>query len=188
MNFRTALLPACIALSLAADTSAPPIRLEAGKDPLAAPQFLPVDEAFAFSARLAGKRLIARWEMPPGYYLYRHRFHVEGGEGVLLGAVDIPPGKPIVDDYFGEAEVYYGEVELGAAVLRHAPNEVNASISYQGCANYGLCYPRQIRRVALAVTDAGGEPAAGGAEREDTPHRAPAAAPDVQREAAAALD
>lgn len=158
MDYRIALPLACAVLSLGTvspgtDSSAPPIRLATGKDRLATPRLLPVDEAFAFSAKLVGQRLVAHWKMPPGYYLYRHRFHVEGGEGVALGSVQIPPGKPIVDDYFGEAEVYYGEVEIAAAVRAHPPGEVIASVSYQGCADYGLCYPRQVRRVTLAVAE-----------------------------------
>ena len=153
MNFRTALPLACVLLSLGADTSAPPVRLEAGSDRLAAPRFLPVDDAFAFSAKLVGERLMAHWKMPPGYYLYRHRFDIQAGEGVVLGTVDIPPGKSIVDDYFGEVEVYYGQVEIGIAVLQHSDGEV--SVSYQGCADHGLCYPPQVRRVALTPSPAG---------------------------------
>ena len=149
MKLRTALLLGSALLALAADTSAPPARLEAGSDRLAAPRFLPVDEAFAFSIRRAGERLIARWEMRPGYYLYRHRFDIQGGEGVVLGSVDIPPGKPIVDDYFGESEVYYRDVEISAAVLERPSGELKVSVRYQGCADYGLCYPPQTRTVAL---------------------------------------
>ena len=149
MKFRIALPLACALMSLGADTNAPSIRLETGGDRLAAPQFLPVDEAFAFSTQLVGERLMARWEMPPGYYLYRHRFNVEGGEGVVLGTVDIPPGKPVVDDYFGEVEVYYDQVEIDVAVLQHSGGEIEVSVGYQGCADHGLCYPPQVRRVAL---------------------------------------
>ena len=138
-------------LSSSADSGTSAARLESGKDRLAEPQFLPVDEAFAFSARLAGGRLIAQWTMPPGYYLYRHGFRIEGGAGVVLGDLDIPPGKPKVDDYFGETVVYYDAVEIVAAVYEHPASEVKANVGYQGCADYGLCYPPQVRSVALTV-------------------------------------
>ena len=153
MKLRVAFPLAGALLALAADTSVPPTRLEAGSDPLAAPRFLPVDEAFAFSTRRAGERFIARWEMPPGYYLYRHRFDIQGGEGVVLGSVDIPAGKPIVDDYFGESEVYYRDVEISAPVLERPAGELEVSVRYQGCADYGLCYPPQTRNVALRWTE-----------------------------------
>ena len=151
MNLRALPMLLGALLSLSADTGTSAARLESGKDRLAEPQFLPVDEAFAFSARLNGGRLIAQWTMPPGYYLYQHGFRLQGGAGVVLGAPDIPPGKPKVDDYFGETVVYYGVVEIAAVVHEHPAGEVKASVSYQGCADYGLCYPPQVRSVTLTV-------------------------------------
>ena len=42
------------------------------------PEFLPVDEAFRLSTEVAPDgAVLARWEMPDGYYLYRHRFGFE---------------------------------------------------------------------------------------------------------------
>ena len=131
-----------------------------GEDLLAnEPEFLAVDEAFVFSARLDGERLIGRWEMPAGYYLYRRQFRIEPGDGVQLGDLDVPAGRRIVDDAFGESEVYYGSVEVGAPVLKHAGSEVVASFRYQGCADYGLCYPPQTRPVRLAAPKDRGTPA-----------------------------
>lgn len=128
------------------------IGVKPGNDPFAGePEFLAVDQAFVFSARLQGGRLVGRWEMPDSYYLYRRQFRIEAGDGVRLGEVDMPAGRQIVDDVFGESEVYYGSVEISAAVLEHAGAEVVASFRYQGCADYGLCYPPQTRPVRLAV-------------------------------------
>ena len=143
-----------VALPLGADPGAP--KPLAGRDPFAEPRVLPVEQAFAFSARLRGDRLLARWRMPAGYYLYRHRFGLEAGEGVALGALAIPPGKPIVDAAFGEAEAHYGEVEISARVLEHA-GVVVARIRYQGCAESGFCYPPQERDVALPASGEGRE-------------------------------
>lgn len=151
--------------------------LGAGGDPLAsAPQFLPVDEAFVFSARIerpraaspdapgpAQRRLVARWDMPAGYYLYKHRFAVVAGEGGALGPAVIPDGKEIVDDYFGESEVYYGSVEIAVPVLGQA-TKVVAEFHYQGCADYGLCYPPQVRSVAFDSADGVVRPGADVAE------------------------
>ncbi len=112
------------------------------------PVFLAVDEAFIFSAQLTDGRLVGRWRMPEGYYLYRHGFRIQAGDGVELGPADIPTGKRIVDDYFGESEVYYGGVEVSAPILRFS-DSVRAEFSYQGCADDGLCYPPQVRTVAF---------------------------------------
>lgn len=149
--------PACLALALmlvAVGIDAAGIK--PGNDPLASePPFLVVDEAFVFSARLEGGRLVGRWEMPDGYYLYRRQFRIDAGDGVQLGDVDVPAGRQIVDDIFGESEVYYGSVEISAAVLKHPGSEVAASFRYQGCADYGLCYPPQTRAVRLAIAKDG---------------------------------
>ena len=73
--------------------------------------------------------VIARWEMPDGYYLYRHRFEFEirvsedrPDSPVTLGPAEIPDGKKKIDDYFGEVEVYYHSAEVVVPVCRPAPD------------------------------------------------------------------
>ena len=128
---------------------APP---KSGNDPLASePQFLPVDEAFVLSAHRADDQLVLRWDMPHGYYLYRHAFSVKSNNEGALGEPVIPHGMPKVDAYFGETEVYYGDVEIVAAIDGEVLDELTVRVTYQGCADYGLCYPPQRRSVALAA-------------------------------------
>lgn len=162
---RRILMPLCL-LAIAAA----PVSIERGSDPLAGPEFLPVDEAFVFAAQLHDGRLVARWAMPDGYYLYRRAFRVQTGDGVTLGELAIPEGKRIVDEYFGESEVYYRHVEVAAPVLEQSGDFVRVSVHYQGCADAGLCYPPQVRSVALRV-DAEGDDQARGADqpRADVP-------------------
>ena len=127
------------------------------KDPFAEPRFLPVDEAFVWSAEIEGRgegqgRLVVRWRVADGYYLYRHGFALETDAETTLGELEIPPGKRIVDDYFGESEVYYGAVAVGAVVQRQATSTITARIRYQGCADYGLCYPPQQRTITVEAS------------------------------------
>ena len=132
--------------------------LHSANDPFADPQFLPVDEAFVLSATIEQDRLVVRWRMAAGYYLYRHAFTLEASEGVVLGPLDIPPGKRVVDDYFGASEVYYGDVEISAPVeidtaAQHPESAtITARVRYQGCADLGLCYPPQQRTIPLPVS------------------------------------
>ena len=123
------------------------------KDPLSSEvAFLSVDEAFVLSARWTDGQLVVRWDMPDGYYLYRHAFAVEGDD-VGLGQVVIPAGEPKVDEYFGDSEVYYGRVELTVpidATAAPAWGRSRVHVTYQGCADYGLCYPPQRRSIAFA--------------------------------------
>lgn len=127
----------------------------------AAPAFLPVDQAFSFEASVSqangGEPSVveARWQIAPGYYLYRHAFAVavRPAAAAELSEPVIPAGLPKVDEYFGDVEVYYGATTLsvGVPVQRAA---VEVGITYQGCADAGLCYPPETRWVALAGTDA----------------------------------
>jgi thioredoxin:protein disulfide reductase len=118
------------------------------------PEFLSVDKAFLFSAELAADgSLQAQWQMPDGYYLYRHRFgfDVPAGSAFVLGESEIPPGKTKVDEYFGEVQVYYHAVSVRVPVTRSAAGAdmFEASITYQGCADRGLCYPPETKHVAF---------------------------------------
>ncbi len=122
------------------------------------PEFLKVDEAFVFSAELASDgSLRAQWQMPDGYYLYRHRFGftVPDGSAFALGEPEMPPGKTKVDEYFGEVQVYYHSVAIRVPVAHvasaSAADVFEATITYQGCADRGLCYPPETKRVAFAA-------------------------------------
>ncbi|MDE0420372.1 MAG: protein-disulfide reductase DsbD N-terminal domain-containing protein [Gammaproteobacteria bacterium] len=117
------------------------------KDPLAEPSaFLPVGQAFVFSSRRRVAEgdvdeLVARWQMPPGYYLYRHGFQAHAGEGLTIGQPAIPRGEWRTDAFFGESEVYLGNVEIVVPVVKRTAQTVTVRFGYQGCAEQGLCYP-----------------------------------------------
>ena len=145
------------------------------------PDFLPVDEAFVLTAELgADGALLVRWEMPDGYYLYRHRFDFatrlsaeDPTSAVVLGEPEIPPGKKKMDDYFGEVEVYYHQAQARVPVDAGS-GRVEVGISYQGCADAGLCYPPETKWMAFdltAVGDVGGASAgsSGGPARDGSP-------------------
>ncbi len=66
------------------------------------------------------------------------------------------------DDYFGPVEVYYhqaiGELSLNdiqRQLKQHRSPPYQLTIKYQGCAEAGLCYPVQTRRVTLWATNDG---------------------------------
>jgi len=125
-----------------------------------APEFLPVDQAFKFSAEAEGDAaVLARWIMPAGYYLYRHAFAVqvrplEATADVVLGELEIPPGLAKIDDYFGAVEVYYHELALRVPVASGS-GRVEVGVTYQGCADAGLCYPPETRWTAFNLSAPG---------------------------------
>ncbi len=128
------------------------------------PVFLPVEEAFRLTVEPAtdGAALV-RFEMPDGYYLYRHRFNfqVRPQDAIVLGAAEIPPGKKKTDEYFGEVEVYYHDVRIRVPVTVTAdlPASYELGVGYQGCADAGLCYPPEVQWVTLPAADTSAPPA-----------------------------
>ncbi|MFW6094533.1 MAG: protein-disulfide reductase DsbD [Pseudomonadota bacterium] len=139
-------------------------------------EFLPVDEAFDLSVeRGPDGAVVARWEMPEGYYLYRHRFEFDtraadgdGASPVALGEPEVPPGEPKVDEYFGEVEVFYDAVRARVPVASGS-GSVDVGVTYQGCADAGLCYPPETRWVTLDLGTAGADGVGGAAAGTASP-------------------
>ena len=139
--------------------------------------FLDPEVAFVLSAAAAGPDAIeARWDIAEGYYLYRDkfRFRAADGSGASLGEAGFPEGLLKDDEYFGPMEVYYGSVAALVPVAGAVPGgAVDVDITYQGCADAGLCYPPITKTVslllpaALADTGAGTGPGAGASGLSD---------------------
>jgi len=117
---------------------------------------LPVDEAFALSARaLDNGHLQVDWKIAPGYYLYRHRTSVKADAAFKAGTLQMPAGEAHHDDFFGEVETYRqrlratlpGSAEPGTRML-------TLEVRYQGCADAGVCYPPQKRILQVALPGA----------------------------------
>ena len=130
-----------------------------GGGPKSDSDFLPVDEAFVFSASSdSPDRITLRWDIADDYYLYRDKVKVTvAGADATLGTPLMPEGKSQFDDYFGEQVVYYGELIANVPVAAAAgTRELPIEVSYQGCADAGLCYPPTTKRVTVALASTGG--------------------------------
>lgn len=108
-------------------------------------EFLHPDEAFRFEVTpMGGEALLVRFFIEPGYYLYKDKFGVKSETpSVAVTGVELPEGKKKTDEYFGEIEAFYNAVDAQVSLKRHDPNTGEASfqVSYQGCAEDGICYP-----------------------------------------------
>jgi thiol:disulfide interchange protein DsbD len=107
--------------------------------------FLPPDEAFRFGAGLPQPDSIPlTWVIADGYYLYKDKISIETSTpNVQIGKPVLPEGKPKHDEYFGDTEVYYEVLEATLPIARAASSDalsVNLKVTYQGCAEDGLCY------------------------------------------------
>lgn len=140
--------------------------------PLGAPlnnsaDFLPVREAFRLSLVSSdAKSVKLRFVAAEGYYLYRHRFQfrIEPSD-LAKGAAVLPAGTPKHDEYFGDVEVYHGILDVELPLDNPIGLPVTLHVTYQGCADKGLCYPPETERLEVAgsgqsAADASGDPEA----------------------------
>lgn len=107
-------------------------------------ELLAPEEAFSFSSELAGDTLIARWDIAEGYYMYQDKFAAESKtEGIEVGDLIMSPGKPKVDEFFGEVVIYedYAEVQIPLSAQAQVTG-LSLDVWGQGCNEpVGICYP-----------------------------------------------
>lgn len=113
--------------------------------------FLPVREAFRLDVLERTPTAIKlQFIAADGYYLYRHRFQFQSDSPeVQLGAAQMPAGTPKTDDYFGKVEVYHGVLDVELPLSNPSKRAFNLQVTYQGCADKGLCYPPETQTFAI---------------------------------------
>ncbi len=119
-------------------------------------EFLHPDVAFVLSAEFKNDdTVVLRWDIAEGYYLYRDkfRFAITSPAGTSISRVALPRGQAKTDEFFGRTEVFYREVEARLSLSQSdtGPAELQLEVTYQGCAEAGLCYPPIIRSLPLPL-------------------------------------
>ncbi len=106
--------------------------------------FLEVAQAFKVAVATDGaKAMTIQLTAAPGYHLYRDRFQVQAQSPSALPPAELPDGKTEFDANFGKNVVLWtGDVRVRQS-LEGAPRSGSLTVSYQGCADRGLCYPPQ---------------------------------------------
>lgn len=112
------------------------------------PQPLPLEQAFPFyvSAVSPGRYAIV-WDLPDGHYLYRHAFDFTLSQQADSEALPIEftmrDGLKKNDQFFGDIEAYYGQLNIDLSLSTVPGPDARITIHYQGCADWGFCYPPQ---------------------------------------------
>ncbi|WP_286786187.1 MULTISPECIES: protein-disulfide reductase DsbD, partial [Pseudomonas] len=118
--------------------------------------FLPVREAFRLDL-IEGDadRIKLRFTNAPGYYLYRHRFAFRSEPAdIALGQPQLPAGEHKTDEFFGEVEVYHEGLDIDLPVDNPVKRPFTLLVTYQGCADKGLCYPPETQRFSIGEVPA----------------------------------
>ena len=119
------------------------------------PAFLPVDDAFQFSAAKSENQenVIVNWSIAEGYYLYQEKISVKINQEETslfdLPTFSISP-EDYNDPYFGLMKIFKKPVQ---AIFKasHPPLKAEdvVEIAYQGCTS-GFCYPPEVKEIKVA--------------------------------------
>ena len=114
--------------------------------------FLPANKAFVFTSEpLPSGETRLHWQITDQYYLYKKRFKFDGLDAAQTPV--LPQGQEHSDEFFGATQVYRNNLEL----LIPAGASGQVKVSWQGCADAGLCYPPQSQTVDLGGTQPAAE-------------------------------
>ncbi|WP_312759901.1 protein-disulfide reductase DsbD [Pantoea brenneri] len=114
----------------------------------ASSRFVPVDQAFGFDFDQQGAQLNLHWKVKTGYYLYRQQIHLTPANATLA-PLTLPAGQPHEDEFYGKSQIYRQDLTV-PVTLQQAARGATLSVTYQGCAAAGFCYPPETRTVPLS--------------------------------------
>ncbi len=121
--------------------------------------FLDPEKAFALLVATTAEGVDVHFRIAPDYYMYRERFEFSvapQASSNLMGEPAYPDGIVKYDETFAkDLEVYYGQVTVRVPLRPGAAGPLTLSITSQGCADAGLCYPPMTQDVTLLPTSAG---------------------------------
>jgi thiol:disulfide interchange protein DsbD len=110
--------------------------------------FLPPDQAFQVTSSVEANRLRIRYVIADGYYLYRQKMEVAAeSPDLVVAAPEFPAGRMKTDPYLGTQEIFTQQVEATVAYQRldAGAHPIQIKVTYQGCAEAGLCYPPLVK-------------------------------------------
>ncbi|MCZ3384716.1 protein-disulfide reductase DsbD [Kosakonia sp. SOY2] len=119
--------------------------------------FVPADQAFIFDFQQHQHDLTLNWQVKEGYYLYRQQIHVTPAQATI-GALTLPKGEMHEDEFYGKTEIYRQRLNLPLDI-NAAAKGATLTVTYQGCADAGFCYPPETKVVPLMEVAAATTPA-----------------------------
>ncbi|MEH0703518.1 protein-disulfide reductase DsbD [Citrobacter portucalensis] len=116
-------------------------------------QFVPADRAFVFDFQQNQHDLNLTWQVKDGYYLYRKQISITPSQADIA-EVKLPPGVWHEDEFYGKSEIYRKQLTVPITV-NQAKSGATLTVTYQGCADAGFCYPPETKTVPLSEVSAG---------------------------------
>jgi len=110
--------------------------------------FVPADRAFMFDFQQQASDLNLNWQIKQGYYLYRQQINVTPAQAEV-GPLPLPTGESHEDEFFGKSEIYRQRLNL-PVTINQAAKGATLTVTYQGCADAGFCYPPETKVIPLS--------------------------------------
>lgn len=115
-------------------------------------QFVPADRAFVFDFQQNQHDLNLSWQVKDGYYLYRKQISITPSQADIA-EIKLPPGVWHEDEFYGKSEIYRKQLTIPVTV-NQAKSGATLTVTYQGCADAGFCYPPETKTVPLSEVSA----------------------------------
>nr|WP_279116497.1 protein-disulfide reductase DsbD [Enterobacter soli] len=110
--------------------------------------FIPADQAFVFDFQQNQHDLNLTWQVKEGYYLYRKQVSITPAQA-NVGPLQLPKGEWHEDEFYGKSEIYRQHLSVPVTV-NQADKGATLTVTYQGCADAGFCYPPETKVVPLS--------------------------------------
>ncbi|MDK9365772.1 protein-disulfide reductase DsbD [Lelliottia wanjuensis] len=110
--------------------------------------FIPADRAFVFDFQQNQHDLNLSWQVKDGYYLYRKQVGITPANATV-GKPQLPAGEWHEDEFYGKSEIYRHRLTVPVTV-NQASQGATLTVTYQGCADAGFCYPPETKVVPLS--------------------------------------
>lgn len=110
--------------------------------------FIPADQAFVFDFQQNQHDLNLTWQVKDGYYLYRKQVSITPAQA-NVGPLQLPKGEWHEDEFYGKSEIYRQRLSVPVTV-NQADKGATLTVTYQGCADAGFCYPPETKVVPLS--------------------------------------
>ncbi len=118
--------------------------------------FVPADQAFAFDFQQNQHDVSLTWQLKDGYYLYRKQIQVNPANANMT-PLQLPNGEWHNDEFYGKSEIYRQRLTVPVELTQASPG-ATLTVTYQGCADAGFCYPPETKIVPLNAVVAQASP------------------------------
>ncbi|MFK9855575.1 protein-disulfide reductase DsbD, partial [Klebsiella pneumoniae] len=92
------------------------------------------------------------WQIKDGYYLYRQQLTFSAA-GATIDEPALPAGEWHEDEFYGKSETFRQRLTVPVTV-KEADKEATLTVTWQGCADAGFCYPPETKVIPLSAVRA----------------------------------